>query len=289
MFNRQKTILCLLAGANREVSRIELMKWAFILSREYCSRKDGPFYDFVPYQYGPFSFALYRDMEPLVERGLVMEVSEKTWQITLDCEDFLDDLSSEVRDGIAETIKRFADESQKSLMDYVYEKYPWFTVNSNKKKLGTRPQSEPATYTLGYEGASIDAFLNTLVRKGVRHVLDVRKNPISRRYGFHKSSLQRLCGNLDIDYSHFPQVGIPSEFRKNLKTSSDYKKLFKMYERDILSSNSETIQQISDIMASEPAVLVCSEASPQSCHRSVLARAVSESTKLTIRHLGILV
>ena len=89
-------------------------------------------------------------------------------------------------------------------MDYVYRQYPWFTVNSKRQQNAARPVAALAVYTAGYEGQQVDAFLNMLMRNGIQQLLDVRNNPVSRRYGFHKTTLGRLCKSLDIEYVHRP-------------------------------------------------------------------------------------
>jgi len=67
MLIRQKVILSLIdqmgnqspSGNHGKVSRLQLVKWAFLLENE---RKMKTFYQFVPYHYGPFSFTLYHEL-----------------------------------------------------------------------------------------------------------------------------------------------------------------------------------------------------------------------------------
>ena len=46
-----------------------------------------------------------------------------------------------------------------------------------------------AICTIGYEGATVDAFLRTLREAGVELVLDIRAAPVSRKKGFSKNQL----------------------------------------------------------------------------------------------------
>ena len=96
----------------------------------------------------------------------------------------------------------------------------------------------------GYEGLQIDGFLNILLEAGIEQIIDVRHNPISRRYGFHKSTLSGVCGRLNIEYKHVPEVGIPSELRANLRQPSDYIPLFQEYEKKTLSSQPLAVERI---------------------------------------------
>ena len=49
------------------------MKCAFLLRHETEYDADPAFYDFVPYKFGPFSFALYRELESLQRDGYVSD------------------------------------------------------------------------------------------------------------------------------------------------------------------------------------------------------------------------
>jgi uncharacterized protein (DUF488 family) len=154
------------------------------------------------------------------------------------------------------------------------------------RKLQRRPVAPTAVFTLGYEGWPIDGFLDLLLRAGIQHVIDVRSNPIARRYGFHKCTLDRLCGKVQIKYSHFPQLGIPSGLRDGLGSVSQYEALFSRYEADILPGEGKAVAQVVALMKERPSVLMCMESDPSRCHRSRLASTVAGTTGLPIHHLG---
>ncbi|RLT13987.1 MAG: hypothetical protein DWI25_05880 [Planctomycetota bacterium] len=78
MLNRQKLLILLLKLADRPVSRTELTKWCFLLRSESETLGGPAFYDFVPYLYGPFSFALYQEAEKLVAQNYLHDDGEKT-------------------------------------------------------------------------------------------------------------------------------------------------------------------------------------------------------------------
>ena len=65
MLNRQRVVILLLKLADRPVSRTELTKWCFLLRHESETQGGSAFYDFVPYRFGPLSFALYQETEKL--------------------------------------------------------------------------------------------------------------------------------------------------------------------------------------------------------------------------------
>ncbi len=195
-------------------------------------------------------------------------------------------LSKAVKLDVQRVVGRFCQEQVNRVVDYVYSKYPRFTVNSEKKKLAERFIASPAVYTAGYERLSIDAFLDRLIRNGVQRIIDVRNNPIARRYGFHKSTLSRLADRVKIQYVHLPELGIQSAFRQNLSSREDYDALLDRYERETIARETRSIDRVADLMMNEASVLVCMEADPQCCHRSRLAKSVSHKTGLPIRDLG---
>ena len=291
MLIRQKVILSLIDqiggqmpdGTHGKVSRLQLVKWAFLLGEE---TKIKTFYEFVPYHYGPFSFTLYHELETLKRKGYIRFSSS---------EDGIQRISDVATPPIASTlgneIKDFSGKyrslSTKELIDHVYSHYPWFTIHAKQleQQREKRPIGKCAVYTAGYEGLHIDGFLNILLKAGIQQVIDVRCNPVSRRYGFHKSTLSKLCQGLDIQYRHVPEVGIPSEARANLRQPSDYIKLFQNYRKEVLDVQQDVVKGISGWVASRPSVLVCMEANPCFCHRSHLAEQIANHTKLTIVHL----
>lgn len=285
MLNRQKLLILLLKLADRPVSRTELTKWCFLLRSESETMGGPAFYDFVPYLYGPFSFALYQEAEKLVAQNYLHDDGENHWSLNSEVAASAGSPGRDVERDAMRLVSRFGKKDTTSLVDYVYERYPAFTVNSKRRKLSVRPEAKPAVFTAGYEGLSIDGFLNLLIVSGIKRLIDVRNNPIARRYGFHKSTLQRLTDRLEIDYVHLPELGIRSEDRQSLVDQDDYDTLFDRYEKTILKDERESIQQVGRLVTELPSVLVCMESEPKCCHRSRLAAAVSKEIKLPIRHL----
>lgn len=286
MLNRQKTLLCLLIAASRSVSKIELTKWAFLLREETPSQGGNAFYDFLPYKYGPFSFCLYREMDGLVRDGYVEANRDSGWAPTSLAEEVVESLPQQVRLDGSRLVDRFKAEKPDHLVSYVYKRYPLFTVNSERQKLAKRRIAQPAVYTAGYEQLSVDAFLNRLIKHGIQRIIDVRNNPIARRYGFHKSTLSRLAAYVNIEYVHIPELGIESSRRRGLLTYEDYQELFDEYELDTLGVQTESIKRVASLIQEKASVLICMEADPTCCHRSRLAKAVSRATRLSIQDLG---
>jgi uncharacterized protein (DUF488 family) len=286
MLNRQKTIIELVRAAGRPVSRFELTKWSFLLRHAFPSAGGSSFYDFVPYQYGPFSFTLFQELDKLEAMNYLHQQDD---YVSLGRRELVNTVALEnkvVSGDVALLLNRFAKKKRDELTQYVYSNYPDYTCNSRLRRLTKRPVAKPAVYTAGYEGRSIDAFLNLLVRSGIQCLIDVRRNPIARRYGFHRSTLQRLCGRLDIDYVHMPSLGIASEKRQELSDAASYRSLFAEYKKDTLRIEKPALKKVGSLMSDRASVLVCMEQDPAFCHRTAVAEEIAKLTSLSICNLG---
>lgn len=141
-------------------------------------------------------------------------------------------------------------------------------------------------FTIGYEGKTIDQFVTQLKANRIGILVDVRKNPISRRPGFSKSKLRAACEKASIDYIHFPELGVPSERREDLKTDQDRQELWDWYDAAVIPHHHEQLQQILQMSEKKRVALTCFEAKPHECHRSRVAVALKEiETDLKIRDI----
>jgi uncharacterized protein (DUF488 family) len=104
---------------------------------------------------------------------------------------------------------------------------------------------------------------------------DVRRNPISRKYGFSKGTLGKGCEGVGIRYEHVPELGIASEQRKSLETQADYDALFAEYERDSLPMQGPALAKIRAwVRSGERVALTCYERVPSRCHRHCVSEAL---------------
>lgn len=293
MLIRQKVVLSLLTQASEPLSRIAFVKLVFLLRQETGLQTILRFYDFVPYEFGPFSFTLYRDLESLRQNGYV--TVEET-RITL-CERTLDqtrtkiaELSESIQAAVDEVVGQYARMNQNALINHVYRRYPWFAIHSKlpARQLASvqRPDpAPPAVYTVGYEGKSVEAFFNDLLKRGITGIIDVRANPISRKYGFSGLQLGLLCDKLQFELVQVATLGIPSSARRALTSFSSYQSLLDQYEQSMLPERSAEVGEVGDFMIRRPSALMCVEKDFRCCHRSRLANAVSGTTGLEVVHL----
>jgi uncharacterized protein (DUF488 family) len=285
MFSRQRAILRLIKNEGGSVERLRLVKLAFLLSRETAAPRAGR-YDFVPYKHGPFSFTLYHELRTLERDGWIAEHGRGVGltDVSSSTAPELDKAFRTLIDGIS---RRYRATPTPSVVDGVYRDYPWFTLNAEavKKRTVSPPPAEPAVYTVGYEGIMVDALLDCLLRNGIKRLIDVRCNPIARRYGFHKATLLRLCNDVGIEYLHFASLGVPSAWRTELSDHSSYERLFVRYEKEVLPQNLPAFEKVIELVVDMPSALMCMEANHDCCHRSRLGAAISRRTSLPRREL----
>lgn len=294
MLNRQKILLNILNQNRGKVSRIKLVKIAFLLNHEEEIGGEIPFYDFVPYKFGPFSFALYRELSTL-ERDGYIQTTDKTIALCdpmkAEVAMIIQGLPEKLQHQVANVVRNYAGMSFTNLLRYVYKKYPWFAIASERHDLVPTaarrdlPVARIAVYTKGYEGKSVDQFFDELLQYGIRSILDVRANPISRKYGFARSSMRDISLKLGLSYHHLPELGIPSSERGELSDFDSYQRLLDRYEVDMLPKQDDHIDKAIRLLKQEPSALLCVEKDVRCCHRSRLAEELASRSGLTVIHI----
>lgn len=284
MKNSERIILLSLFNAPASISKIKLVKLLFLFSME----GSDSIYSFLPHKYGPFSFQLYRNLSALSNTGWIDEENLKIHDDKKSAALIeIQMLPRMMRDKFISINEKYGKLSEHEILKIVYMKYPEFTFRSElSSKTIPIPLAPISIYTIGYEGISIDSFLNAFLQKGIKQLIDVRKNPISRKWGFAKNTLAGLCDKVGIDYLHFPELGISSAQRMNITTKEDYDKLFYEYEKNYLPLHKHTVKNVLSLMERVPSALVCMEADVQMCHRGRLASMLNKMSDIQIVHLS---
>jgi len=279
MFYRRKLILALLESFERSVSRIEMQKYLFLLTRG----QDKPAYDFIPYRYGCYSFTAASDISVMQsQRLLVIENDE----ITKACrENYINQIENDDQGKlivISDMFRRHKDVD--ALMRYVYTSEPYYAVLSTVKErlltareLERVHESKPVIQgvtlaTIGYEGVSIEAYINKLIKNDIRCLIDVRKNPQSMKFGFSQKTLRYICEETGIRYVSIKELGIDADKRNKLETQKDYNDLFDYYISSTLNMTEKYQLDVLELLDTYRRVaLTCFEKEITRCHRSVLA------------------
>jgi len=294
LFSRQRQLLQLLDALGGASSKLDFQKLLFLYCQE-AATGEAP-YDFVPYKFGAFSFTSYADRRKLIERGLLAD--EAGWRITDEGRKIIGRTMDMQLAGFA---KRHRGLHGDALVADTYRRHPFFATRSEiaervlkgdddalARIKAVRTMAGSALSTIGYEGHTLESYLTCLLKSGVTLLCDVRRNPISRKYGFSKNTLARGCEGVGIRYEHLPELGIASEQRQSLETQADYDALFADYERTWLPKQGAALKTIQDwIDAGERVTLTCYEHQPNQCHRHCVAEALEcqASKELTAKHL----
>jgi len=294
MFYRRKIILALLQIFDGQIDKISLQKLLFLFTKRQTKAE----YDFIPYFYGCYSYSANADLTAMANKGLLSENTSHF--IKVDTTDYIKTLKETDRKLLQEIKLHYGNKTTTALMKHTYLHFPYWAINSKKAKeiLSTeqlekvnssRPTgNKTILFTIGYEGISLEEYLNRLLKNDVKILVDVRCNPLSMKYGFNKSQLQRCCENLGIRYVHFPEVGIQSEQRQELNTQVDYDKLFAVYRQNNLSKTTISQEKILNLLKENKRIaLTCFEANINQCHRKYLAEAIAglPSFEYEIKHI----
>ncbi len=272
MYKRHRFLLGLIdfLGDRRRLDQLTLVKIAFLLAKEHPP--SFAMYGFYPYDYGPFSREIYLDIEYFTEQGFLQKQENDkkvVFSVTISGKD-QEELSDRYKNIVSSYLKRFPTTSD--LLDYVYERFPKYTIRSRRGNRTPNPMTgKPGFLLVGYEGRSIDEFLFLLITNGVQILADVRANPHSMKYHFNKGRLERTLQSVDITYQGFPSLGIPSQSRQNLQGPQDYEMLFQQYRKELPNKQTE-LNRLAILGQNARVCLMCFEQDYNSCHRRELGQ-----------------
>jgi len=264
-YRRQRFLLDFIRQLENGVTNTELQKLVFM----HTMKNKTDLYEFIPYKFGAYSFQLAEDLD-ILNKDEYLVLGETRVKAA----------------GEYSQTNLFNIETERGndLIRKAYREYPYYTINSetiNNLFYGTEAeqfnsvkqkyiQSEQSLFTIGYEGKSIEAFINSLIVNGVNLLCDVRKNPLSRKFGFSKGKLEHITDTVGIKYVHIPDLGIESDKRNSLETAEDYHTLFNEY-AETLPTLERYLEQIYSLLKSNNRIaLMCYEKDAVMCHRHVI-------------------
>lgn len=130
-------------------------------------------------------------------------------------------------------------------------------------------------YTIGYEGADIDLFVETLLGAGIALVADIRARPFSRKKGFSKSALEQVLVASKIGYRHFGELGDPKAGRDAMK-AGDHEKFKRIYNDQFETALAKAqFAELVEQARKKTTCLLCFEKNPIECHRSIVANSMT--------------
>ena len=141
--------------------------------------------------------------------------------------------------------------------------------------------------TIGFTKKSAEMFFTAIRDSGAARVVDVRLNNVSQLAGFSKRDdlayfLRELCG---ASYRHEPLLAPTQALLDGYRKA---KRGWPAYEREYLALLAErrVEERLPRDLFATPSVLLCSEPTPERCHRRLVAEYLrARWGGFEIRHL----
>lgn len=131
-------------------------------------------------------------------------------------------------------------------------------------------------FTIGFTKKSAEQFFSRLKQNGVERLIDTRLNNVSQLAGFTKKDdlrffLREIC---HIDYVHLPELAPTQEVLDAYKKDGGD---WPTYERKFLALLDERrVEATVDRKTMSGGCLLCSESTPEHCHRRLVAEYLRE-------------
>ncbi|MCF2643500.1 DUF488 domain-containing protein [Roseburia hominis] len=142
-------------------------------------------------------------------------------------------------------------------------------------------------YTMGFTQKNAEQFFGIIRENEIEMLIDVRLNNQSQLAGFTKGKdivyfLKELCNcNYDHNIAYAPTKEILQQYKKNNISWEEYEKRYNnlIKSREIESSFKSKYSQYTRVL------LLCSEATPEHCHRRLLAEYLQKELGCSIIHV----
>lgn len=143
-------------------------------------------------------------------------------------------------------------------------------------------------YTIGYEHATVAGYQDALRDAKVDLLIDVRAVASSRRPGFAKTALAANSNAVGAEYLHLRALGTPADGRAEARAGRP-EEMKKIFRKQLATDEAqEQLAQVADLVRQGRRVaLLCLEADPQVCHRSIVAAEVARLTGATVVDLSV--
>jgi len=143
-------------------------------------------------------------------------------------------------------------------------------------------------YTIGFTQTSAEEFFRRLGDNGVRRVVDIRLKPHGQLSGFAKQAdlpyfLRELAAG--CEYVHLPVLAPTKAILKDYRADRDWQKYVTGFEALMEARNVPDVLDRA-VFESAAVCLLCSEATPEQCHRRLVAeRLAARWPNVEILHL----
>ena len=131
-------------------------------------------------------------------------------------------------------------------------------------------------YTIGHSTRPIEEFLSILKAHRIAQLVDVRTIPRSRRNPqFNREALAASLEAAGIEYHHLPGLGGLRHAKPDSINTAWRNASFRGY-ADYMQTEAfgKNLEQLIELAASKSTAIMCAEAVPWRCHRSLVADAL---------------
>ena len=142
------------------------------------------------------------------------------------------------------------------------------------------PLDESTIFTVGYQAATMEQFLAALLEAGADLLVDLRAVTSSRRPGFSKNQLAANLAEKGIGYVHLRGLGTPADGRAAAR-SGKHDRMRRIYAEHLETPAAQRdLDELANLVRSGRKVcLMCYEADPDHCHRTLVADALRDGVK----------
>ncbi len=140
-------------------------------------------------------------------------------------------------------------------------------------------------FTIGYEDATPARLVEALRGAGVTTLVDVRALANSRKPGFAKTALSAVLAEAGIGYRHVKALGTPAEGRAAVRAGrpAEMRRIFGAHLAGLEAQ--AALAALADEAGRGTICLLCLEADPARCHRTLVAEAVAATFGVAVTHL----
>jgi len=139
------------------------------------------------------------------------------------------------------------------------------------------PKAEPVIFTIGHSTRSLDEFILLLRAYGIERLVDVRTIPRSRHNPqFNREDLSLSLRNHRISYQHMKILGGLRHARADSANTAWENPSFRGFADYMQTREFEKgLEELIALAADSRLAIMCAEAVPWRCHRSLIADALT--------------
>jgi uncharacterized protein (DUF488 family) len=132
-------------------------------------------------------------------------------------------------------------------------------------------------YTIGFTQKRAETFFELLRRSGIQRLVDIRVSPDGQLSGFARKDdlpyfLDRLADG--CAYLHLPELAPTKEILKDYRADGDWRRYVLRFEA-VMDERGIPAQLRREDFAAQVSCLLCSEATPEQCHRRLVAERLA--------------